>query len=111
MDFREDGHWLYAMVGPDGEKHWGRADYISINKEESFSAKDSFCDENGTVNSELPQNLWEILFRETDGKVLIDLTFTFDSLEDLETNIQMGFREGFTIGLNQLNELLLTMEK
>ena len=111
MDFREDGHWLYAMVGPDGEKHWGRADYISINKEESFSAKDSFCDENGTVNSELPQNLWEILFRETDGKVLINLTFTFDSLEDLETNIQMGFREGFTIGLNQLNELLLTMEK
>lgn len=108
MDFREGGHWLYAMVGPEGERHWGRADYIRIKKEESFSAKDSFCDENGTMNSELPQNLWEILFRETGDKVLVDITLTFDSLEDLETNIQMGFREGFTIGLNQLDELLLT---
>lgn len=108
MDFREGGHWLYAMVGPEGERHWGRADYIRIKKEESFSAKDGFCDENGTMNSELPQNLWEILFRETGDKVLVDIILTFDSLEDLETNIQMGFREGFTIGLNQLDELLLT---
>ncbi|OFX55140.1 MAG: ATPase [Bacteroidetes bacterium GWD2_45_23] len=108
MDFREDGHWLYAMVGPEGERHWGRADYISIKNEESFSAKDGFCDEKGTLNSELPQNLWEVLFREMGDKVLVDITLTFDSLEDLETNIQMGFREGFTIGLNQLDELLLT---
>ena len=108
MDFREDGHWLYAMVGPEGERHWGRADYISIKNEESFSAKDGFCDEKGTLNSELPQNLWEVLFREMGDKVLVDITLTFDSLEDLETNIQMGFREGFAIGLNQLDELLLT---
>lgn len=22
MDFREGGTWLYAMVGPEGERHW-----------------------------------------------------------------------------------------
>lgn len=111
MDFREGGYWLYAMVGPEGERHWGRLDYIEIKNEESFRAKDGFCDENGTPSSELPQNLWEIVFRETDGKVLVDMILIFDSPEDLETNIQMGFKEGFTAGLNQLDELLLTLEK
>lgn len=111
IDFREGGYWLYAMVGPEGERHWGRLDYIEIKNEESFRAKDGFCDENGTPSSELPQNLWEIVFRETDGKVLVDMILIFDSPEDLETNIQMGFKEGFTAGLNQLDELLLTMEK
>ncbi|MCE5206050.1 MAG: SRPBCC domain-containing protein [Porphyromonadaceae bacterium] len=111
MDFREGGHWLYAMVGPEGDKHWGRADYINIKNEKSFRAKDSFCDENGVLNPELPQNLWEIRFRETDGKVLVDITLIFDKPEDLETNIRMGFREGFTIGLNQLDTLLLTLGK
>lgn len=111
MDFREGGYWLYAMVGPEGERHWGRLDYIEIKNEESFRAKDGFCDENGTPSSELPQNLWEIVFRETDGKVLVDMILIFDNPEDLETNIQMGFKEGFTIGLNQLDELLLTLEK
>jgi uncharacterized protein YndB with AHSA1/START domain len=111
IDFREGGYWLYAMVGPEGERHWGRLDYIEIKNEESFRAKDGFCDENGTPSSELPQNLWEIVFRETDGKVLVDMTLIFDSPEDLETNIQMGFKEGFTAGLNQLDELLLTLEK
>lgn len=24
MDFRVGGHWLYAMVGPEGEKHWSK---------------------------------------------------------------------------------------
>src|SRR5687768_8096768 len=47
MDFREGGYWLYAMVGPEGEEHWARADYKSISPLRSFSAADSFCDENG----------------------------------------------------------------
>src|SRR5690606_24689155 len=50
MDFREGGHWLYAMVGPKGEKHWNMAQYISIENEKYFKAKDGFCDENGNIN-------------------------------------------------------------
>src|SRR5688572_16978462 len=49
MDFREGGHWLYAMVGPDGSKHWARADYKSIDAPGSFSVEDAFCDENGKI--------------------------------------------------------------
>ncbi len=111
MIFEEGGFWLYAMVGPEGEKHWSKMEYISIVEEKSFSGKDGFCDENGTMNPEFPQNLWESLFTATGGQVLVTVTLTFDHLADLEQTIAMGFREGFTMGLNQLDKLLLNLKQ
>jgi uncharacterized protein YndB with AHSA1/START domain len=111
MDFRAGGSWHYAMVSPEGEKHWAKVEYISIVKEKSFSAKDGFCDENGTMNPAFPQNLWENEFSPKDGQTLVNVTLTLDKLEDLEQTIAMGFKEGFTTGLNQLDELLVTFKQ
>src|SRR5690554_8002223 len=44
MDFREGGYWLYAMVSPEGEKHWNTIKYISIENKKYFTAKDGFSD-------------------------------------------------------------------
>lgn len=111
MDFREGGYWFYAMVGPKGEKHWSRVDYLSIVHEKSFTARDGFCDEKGMMDPAFPQNVWETAFIETGSSVMVEITLTFDKLSDLEQTIAMGFKEGFTIDLNQLDELLLTLEK
>ena len=111
MDFSEGGHWLYAMVGPKGEKHWNMVNYISIENEKYFKAKDGFSDENGTINTDLPQNLWENQYVSNKEQTLVIITLTFDTLEDLETIIKMGFKEGFTMGLNQLDEVLETLKK
>lgn len=111
MDFREGGFWLYAMVSPEGEKHWGKVHYIVMEREKSITAKDGFCDENGTMNTALPQNLWESNFIQNDNRTLVDMLLRFDTLADLEIIIQMGFKEGFTRGLNQLDKLLLTLKK
>lgn len=106
MDFREGGYWLYAMVGPEGEKHWSRADYLSISPERSFTAKDAFCDENGELHPDFNPNLWESRFTRQEKQTLVSVLLTFDRLEDLEKTIEMGFQEGFTAGLDQLEELL-----
>lgn len=108
MDFSEGGHWLYAMVGPEGQKHWSKASYLSIENGKFFTAKDGFCDENGTMNTAFPQNLWKNSFTSQEDRTLVTILLTFDTLEDLEKTIEMGFKEGFTMGLNQLDELLLT---
>lgn len=110
MDFREGGHWLYAMVGPEGEKHWSMVNYISINKERSFSAKDGFSDEHGKMNPDMPQNRWENHFSSKNEMTLVTIKLTFDTLEDLEKIIEMGFKEGFTMCLDQLDELLLNLK-
>jgi len=118
MDFREGGYWLYTMLDEtgervkfNGEEIWSKLSYISIVNKESFTAKDGFCDENGTINPAYAQNLWETKFTETNNHVLVSTTCTFDKLEDLEQTIEMGFKEGFTMGLNQLDKLLSTLKK
>src|SRR6478735_9817609 len=59
MDFREGGFWLYYMEGPDGEKHWCRADYKAVDPGKSFSLVDAFCDEEGNPTNELPNMHWQ----------------------------------------------------
>lgn len=111
MVFQEGGFWHYAMVSPEGEKHWGKVNYITIIAEKSFTAKDGFCDENGTMDLSFPQNLWENNFIPIANKVQVDMLLTFDTLSDLEKIIGMGFKDGFTMGLQQLDELLLTLKR
>lgn len=106
MDFREGGSWLYAMVSPEGEKHWSKVEYQSIDTEKSFKGKDGFCDEDGNMNPAFPQNTWNNNFISQGRTTQVDITLHFDSLEDLDKIMAMGFREGFTTGLEQLDALL-----
>ncbi|KAA0989155.1 SRPBCC family protein [Dyadobacter aurulentus] len=106
MDFREGGHWLYAMVGPEGEEHWARADYQKISPLRSFTAKDAFSDADGNVNESMPVSTWENTFKEESSKTLVFVDITFDNVSDMEQQLEMGFKEGFEMGLSNLDELL-----
>jgi uncharacterized protein YndB with AHSA1/START domain len=105
MDFREGGTWLYAMAGPDGTKHYARSDYEKIDPYKSFTANDSFCDENGNINTELPGNKWVCSFEKSPAGTVVNVELTFRSEEDLEKIIEMGFNEGFTSALENLDEI------
>jgi uncharacterized protein YndB with AHSA1/START domain len=118
MDFREGGYWLYTMLDENGEgikfndkEIWSKHSYISIADKEYFTAKDGFCDENGIINRSFAENLWEVKFSEINNSTLVVITSTFEKPEDLEQTIEMGFKEGFTMGLNQLENLLATFKK
>lgn len=106
MDFRESGTWLYAMVGPEGEEHWAKLDYKTINPQKSFSGIDAFCDENGTLNEEFARSTWTNTFTEADGSTTVSVVIQYDKYEDIEQIMQMGFKEGFTMALGNLDELL-----
>ncbi len=47
MDFTVGGIWLYAMVSPEGQKHWVYAKFTAIEKDVAISSTGMFCD--GTV--------------------------------------------------------------
>lgn len=106
LDFREGGRWLYCMEGPQGDRHWCFFDYETIRPKSLFSGNDSFCDEHGIANDTKPKVSWEARFSESNGSTLVRILLHFGSPEDLEQIIQMGFKEGFTMGLDQLDELL-----
>ncbi len=104
MDFTEGGHWLYAMMGPEGETHWCRADYLKIVPSKQYSAKDAFCDEQGNPTS-FPNAHWTNVFSEAENGTLVSITIQYDSLENLEKVIEMGFREGFTSAMENLDRI------
>ena len=105
MDFRQGGSWLYAMVGPDNTRHWAKVDYLTVQPKQRFTVVDTFCDENGNPNDELPNMNWNIQF-VPDGNgttVQIEIQFTKDT--DLQKILDMGFEEGFTAALVNLQEM------
>lgn len=106
LDFREGGHWHYSMNGPEGEVQWGKFDYLTIEPNESFTGKDGFSDENGTLDTTLPQNNWELRMSQTGNTVMVDMLLTFEKAEDIDTYIDMGFKEGITQTLDQMEEIL-----
>ncbi len=106
LEFREGGSCIYAMVGPEGQKHWARADFEKINPLKSFSGPDAFCDENGKINDSLPVSNWDVPFSEKENATIVSIEIKYDELTDLETIIEMGFKEGFTAALENLDKII-----
>ena len=105
MQFTVGGYWLYAMVGPENEKHWARMDYTAITPHLSFEIKDSFCDEEGNVNTSLPVSKGIVVFMTTDAGTLVEFKIFYSTEKEIETMIEMGFEQGITACLEQLEML------
>lgn len=109
MDFVEGGRWQYAMVGPEGETHWALAVYTKIIPQELYAGTDAFADENGNINTELPQSSWEVRFSDAGSNTMVEYKIQFPSLEQLEATIAMGFKEGILMAMDGLDLLLETL--
>lgn len=108
MDFREGGHWLYAMVGPAGEEHWGKTNYLTIQPQRRYTAQDSFVDANGAINPQMPTSTMDVSFAENAGKTRVTSQVSYADLAQLEAVLQMGMQEGLTMAMEGLDELLAT---
>lgn len=111
MAFTEGGYRLYAMVGPEGEEHWGRTDFASIEKLKQFSGKDSFCDEAGNINEMAPVANFTNLFTGHTGTTEVVITTTYASEEDLRKVIEMGMKEGLSMAFQNLDQVLTNLTK
>jgi len=111
MDFTEGGRRLYAMVGPEGGRHWAIADFTSITPKTNFKYLDAFTDEEGNLNDEMPRSDWNLDFIDKGNTTIVDIRIKHKTLADLEMIIQMGFKEGFSMTLNSLDELFEKIKK
>jgi uncharacterized protein YndB with AHSA1/START domain len=106
MNFSTGGYWLYVMVGPNNERHWGRMNYVAIDHHKTISIEDVFCDENGTVNTDLPVSKGYIKFSATATGTRVEFKTMYASEADVIKLIEMGFEQGFTMALTQLEAVL-----
>lgn len=111
MEFRMGGHWIYAMVDPEGKEYWGRTEYTSVNPIDGYTTIDAFADENGNINPDLPRATWVVSFNDHGKDTLVQTVVKYATLADLETVINMGMKEGLTSTLERLDDLLEKLNK
>ena len=110
MDFKVGGRRFYAMVGPEGkEVGWILQKYTSISPKTNFKLYNAFADKD--EKPELIGSEWDYTFSEKKGIKKVVITIYNDSLERMEKMIEMGFKEGFTATLNELEILLSSLNK
>jgi uncharacterized protein YndB with AHSA1/START domain len=109
MDFKVGGRRFYAMVSPEGQERWSIQRYTSISPKTNFKMLNAFADKD--ENPELPGSDWDYTFTELNGPgsfrgTKVSIIIYNESLARMEKMIEMGFREGFTMSMKNLEELL-----
>jgi len=109
MDFKVGGRRFYAMVSPEGHERWLIQKYTSISPKTNFKMFNAFADKDEYL--ELPGSDWDYTFSEQNGKTTVRITIYNESLARMEKMIEMGFKEGFTMSMTNLENLLATLSK
>jgi uncharacterized protein YndB with AHSA1/START domain len=108
MNFEVGGRRFYAMVSPEGQENWSVQRYTSISPKTNFKMLNAFADKD--ENPELPGSDWDLNFSEQNGTTKVSITIYNESLARME-KMSEGFRQGFTMCLQQLEELLTSKNK
>lgn len=115
MDFKVGGKRFYAMLNPEGEEiGWQIFEYTSITPKSNFKCLSVFTNQDETPNA--PAANWDLSFHETrdahrDVMTKLGISIRFQSLDELELMIAMGFKDGFSMTINELAVLLKTLKK
>ena len=104
MDFKVGGRRFYAMVSPEGQERWAIQKYTSISPKTNFKIFNAFADQE--ANPELPGSDWDLSFSEQNGMTKVSISIYNESLARLEKMLETGFREGITMTMKNLDELL-----
>lgn len=111
MDFREGGHWHYAMLH-EGQEYWSRLDYQTIHPVDTYTALDGFCDASAVLNPDLPRAHWDVTFSDkAPQRTLVETVVSYASADGLQQVLDMGMQEGLTSTLQRLDELLVVLNQ
>ena len=108
MNFEVGGKRFYAMVSPEGEEHWAIQKYTSISPKTNFKMYNVFADKD--ENPELTGSEWDYSFSEINGITIVNITIFNESFDRMEKLLE-GFRQGFTMTLSKLDDLLAALSK
>jgi uncharacterized protein YndB with AHSA1/START domain len=109
MNFEVGGRRFYAMVSPDGKESWAVQRYTSITPKTNFKLLNALADKD--ENPELPGSEWDLNFSEENGVTKVSVSIYNESLARLEKMIEMGFKEGLSMTMKNLEELLARLSQ
>ena len=104
--FRPGGKWLFAMVGPKGDKTWGAWNYGKIDAPTSFEATDNFTDEHGVKKPDSFEVNWYVHFSKAGQGTKVEAILRGVTPKALEKMLETGFEVGMRAILDNLDEQL-----
>ena len=106
MEFKPEGFWNYAMIGPNNEKNYSAVQFHEINYHRSFDYSAYFTDEKGNRNPQFAPSNWLIGFTGVQEGTKLTINIHFSSTDEMQKLLSMGFEDGLKMTLNQLEDLL-----
>ena len=101
------GRVQYYMTGPEGDRHHGLWQVVGVDAPTSLEFEDSFCDESGVLNEELPTTTARVsIGPAVSGRTQMTITSEFTSVDHMEQLVQMGMVEGLTQSVGQIDAIL-----
>ncbi len=111
MDFKVGGRRFYKMVNPEGQEHFSVQDYTSISPKTNLKYISGFSDKDENINPEFYGSENNLDFSEANGVTTVRISIKYKTLAILEMMVEKGFREGFTMTLNNLEKLVATLSQ
>src|SRR5690606_5205871 len=94
------------MAGPEGERHHAGVRYSEIMFHRSIAWSDYFSDSAGNIDTDKPVVDWLIGFTGVQEGTKLTVNLHFKSTAELEKILNFGFAEGFSAGLDNLEQAL-----
>lgn len=104
-ELRVGARTTYFMTGPNGEKHHGRWRIEEVERPHRLQLKDDDVDDEGKPEDGGPTAM-TVKIAEADGTATMSIQTHFADRESMEQTIEMGFEQGLTETLNQVDPLL-----
>ncbi len=111
MDFQEGGFRHWALVSPQGGKHWSRQDYQKIEHQKCIVELRAFCDENGKVSADFAKTLCKTIFSQTNENTLVTITSKYGNSKVFEQMSSLNHKKGFSSTLENLDQILNSLKK
>ena len=107
MNFGAGGRWDYVMRDPENNRQNAGLIFHEVNVGRSFDFTDFMADENGNINTVIPQSNWLVGFTGVEEGTKLTLNIHFNSEEEMKKVMDMGFEERVLKSLDQLEKLMI----
>jgi uncharacterized protein YndB with AHSA1/START domain len=106
-DLSLGGRCSYFMTGPDGDQPPGWWRIVAVDPPHRLEFENGFADVDGTPTTGAPVMRMRLdLSERTGGGTTMTIASRFASVGDMEQILEMGFAEGITEAVNQIEAIL-----
>jgi uncharacterized protein YndB with AHSA1/START domain len=110
-EVRPGGISHYWMTSPDGDRFYGRWDFVAVDEPHRMVVNDSFADADGNIDPAVPTGRMTLTFESTSSGSRVTALSASPTAEALEQVLTMSQVEGMTQAMAQLDVVLADLRE